>query len=476
MTVIDWMRSGRAVLLVASAVFVVFASGAVSAEQARSATTVVPTAQTDPTVALTEADRSRTYSDRVGDNEEFAPDFSETTVSLVGDRLSFRIGLANIGPGLIDDEFVVVYINSDRNASTGCAERGADVAMAVLGVTGGDEFARIARCVGGEMDPGGRQGSFRFSLSSGGGLEGPGAITFAINASELGSTNFTFLMGSVYEGIYGDYFDEAGPYSFGPSSRPSPGPPSSSGIVIARHPDVRAEATGPTGARVRYARARVRGAKTVTYSKPSGSVFPLGRTTVTVTARNGRRVARSRFAVVVADTTPPTISPLPGYTTNATEPTRATVTFPPPTASDRVDRNVAVACTPTSGSVLAPGATTVSCSARDRSGNTSNAVSRISVPLFSGSVALQTNTALQYDQAGRLIAATTSIALAVPAASDGSPTAYTWTASSGTLTGNGATASWARQIDASGQVTPSALTVTLTYGSGRTEVLTIQFP
>ena len=55
---------------------------------------------------------------------------------------------------------------------------------------------------------------------------------------------------------------------------------------IAKHADVRAEATSASGAVVHYAPARVRGATSIKYSKRSGSVFPLGTTRVTITARN----------------------------------------------------------------------------------------------------------------------------------------------------------------------------------------------
>lgn len=68
---------------------------------------------------------------------------------------------------------------------------------------------------------------------------------------------------------------------------------------ISPHPDVRAEATGPRGAVVTYRPAVVRGATSVTYSKKSGTLFPLGATTVTITARNRAGVSRATFKVIV---------------------------------------------------------------------------------------------------------------------------------------------------------------------------------
>jgi hypothetical protein len=138
---------------------------------------------------------------------------------------------------------------------------------------------------------------------------------------------------------------------------------------IARHADVRAEATGPGGAQVTYERARVTGARSVTYSKPSGSVFPLGTTVVTIMAKNLGGTARSSFKVVVGDTTAPVLGPLQNLTATAAGPGGATVAYPTITATDTVDPSPVVTCSPASGSLLPVGTTTVACSARDASGN-----------------------------------------------------------------------------------------------------------
>jgi hypothetical protein len=91
-------------------------------------------------------------------------------------------------------------------------------------------------------------------------------------------------------------------------------------------------------------------------------------------------------------------------------------------------------------------------------------------------MSLQTNTAFQYDQGGRLLAATTTMTIEVPPAAEGSPAVYAWSASSGTIAGGGPTATWTRQLDSSGQPAPGTITVTLTYPGDRTESRTIQFP
>lgn len=136
------------------------------------------------------------------------------------------------------------------------------------------------------------------------------------------------------------------------------------------------EATGPMGAAVAYtatATDLVDGTVTPSCSPASGSVFPLGATTVTCTATDAHGNSGSEsFSVTVRDTTAPTLN-LPGdIVVKATSAAGATVTFNA-TGTDVVDGTVPAVCTPQSGSVFAPGLTVVSCTATDRSGNVSNA-------------------------------------------------------------------------------------------------------
>lgn len=70
----------------------------------------------------------------------------------------------------------------------------------------------------------------------------------------------------------------------------------------------------------------------------------------------------------VADTTPPEITAPTDLTVNASSPDGAVVEFTA-TATDDVDGNVPVDCTPASGSTFAIGDTTVVCTAEDNSGN-----------------------------------------------------------------------------------------------------------
>jgi large repetitive protein len=138
---------------------------------------------------------------------------------------------------------------------------------------------------------------------------------------------------------------------------------------IFRHSDVRAEATSPQGAVVFYRSARVLGARSVSYSKRSGTRFRLGTTIVTITARNRAGVSRSRFKVTVADTTRPTFGSAADVTATPTGADGAAVAYGPIRATDRVDRSVSVVCSPAPGSVFPVGRTAVNCSARDDAGN-----------------------------------------------------------------------------------------------------------
>lgn len=104
--------------------------------------------------------------------------------------------------------------------------------------------------------------------------------------------------------------------------------------------------------------------------------FALGETTVTCTATDGSgNVATDSFTVTVVDTKAPTLSDVPGdRTVEGNTAGGATVSFTAPTATDVVDADPTVTCTPASGATFPLGTTTVTCSATDDSGNTSSEV------------------------------------------------------------------------------------------------------
>ncbi len=136
-----------------------------------------------------------------------------------------------------------------------------------------------------------------------------------------------------------------------------------------------AEATGPDGAIVNFAASAadaIAGDVPINCTPASGSLFPLGVTTVTCTATDAAgNTASGSFTVTVVDTTAPTLT-LPGnLTREATGPGGAVVTFSA-SAADAVSGAVPVNCAPASGSLFPLGVTTVTCTATDAAGNTAS--------------------------------------------------------------------------------------------------------
>ncbi len=155
--------------------------------------------------------------------------------------------------------------------------------------------------------------------------------------------------------------------------------------TIAAHSDVTVQATGATGAVGSYTSPAtadiVDGAGTASCSPLSGSVFPLGNTAVTCTAIDAHgNIATPRiFVVHVVDTTAPALS-LPAAINVSTPTPMAVVNFVA-TATDLVDGNVPVTCTPASGSSFGAGTTTVHCSATDAHGNVATGSFTVTVTL-----------------------------------------------------------------------------------------------
>jgi hypothetical protein len=139
--------------------------------------------------------------------------------------------------------------------------------------------------------------------------------------------------------------------------------------------DIAAEATSPAGADVSWTATATDNEDatppTPSCAPASGSTFPLGATTVhcSVTDSGGLKDSGS-FLVRVADTTVPKLVGMPADKNLTTgDPTGATLTYTPPTATDIADPSPSVSCTPTSGSHIAIGTTTVTCTATDATGN-----------------------------------------------------------------------------------------------------------
>ena len=112
----------------------------------------------------------------------------------------------------------------------------------------------------------------------------------------------------------------------------------------------------------------------------SGSLLPVGTTTVTCTATDtSGNVTNATFKVTVNDVQRPTITQPSDIARNA-DPgkTNVVVIFPLPAAQDNCP-GVTVACLPPSGSIFPLGATTVTCTATDTANNKTNTTDRKSV-------------------------------------------------------------------------------------------------
>ena len=126
------------------------------------------------------------------------------------------------------------------------------------------------------------------------------------------------------------------------------------------------EATGADGARVVYSVSATSGV--LHCSRASGSIFPIGTTTVTCVARARGATRSGSFAVTVVDSEGPKLQ-LPSAIDRKILGRATSLTFVA-IARDRVDGRVAVRCSPRSGATYNLGKTTVTCSAADSHGNT----------------------------------------------------------------------------------------------------------
>jgi hypothetical protein len=148
--------------------------------------------------------------------------------------------------------------------------------------------------------------------------------------------------------------------------------------------DLKVGTNSGSGAIVKYdvcnASDVVDGSIPMTCDRPSGSLFPLGKTVVTCAAtdKHGNRSAAETFTVEVGDTTPPVLK-LPGtITAIATSKAGARANYTV-TATDNVDPKPAVKCTPPSGALFPLGSTTVTCTATDVTGNKSTGTFQVKV-------------------------------------------------------------------------------------------------
>jgi hypothetical protein len=147
----------------------------------------------------------------------------------------------------------------------------------------------------------------------------------------------------------------------------------SADLSIAQPANITADATGPSGATVTYPLPAVKDPDdttppTAVCTPASGSVFPIGTTTVTCTATDADDLnspVSTTFTITVKGVGLAIAQPA-NITTNATSPSGATVTYPLPAVKDPDNPTPPTAvCTPPSGSVFPIDTTTVTCTATD---------------------------------------------------------------------------------------------------------------
>jgi hypothetical protein len=99
----------------------------------------------------------------------------------------------------------------------------------------------------------------------------------------------------------------------------------------------------------------------------------------TCSDKAGNTVSASVSGIKI-DKTSPVLANVPAdKTVAATSAAGATVGYVNPTATDNLDPSPSVGCIPASGSLFAPGTTTVTCSSTDQAGNTKTATFKVTV-------------------------------------------------------------------------------------------------
>ncbi len=121
----------------------------------------------------------------------------------------------------------------------------------------------------------------------------------------------------------------------------------------------------------------------VTFTPPSGSLFPVGVSTVlcAVTNRCRERINCTFTVTVMRDTTDPSIICPSNIVVMRCGINPVAVSFPTPLASDAQSGRVTVVCTPPSGSLFPLGSTMVTCEAVDACANRSRCTFTVTVTI-----------------------------------------------------------------------------------------------
>lgn len=226
--------------------------------------------------------------------------------------------------------------------------------------------------------------------------------------------------------------------------------------------DIVVEATGPDGATVDLPEPVTSdnlSTVSVEESHVDGGVFPLGETTVTVTAIDeAGNLSQETYKVTVQDTTPPTIPAITDVVEEATGPDGAIVNFTLPTPTDLVDPSPTISASPTSGSQFALGETTVTVTAKDFSGNEATRTFKVTVQdTTPPTLSLPADITIEGNTLGGAIVSFTATANDIV---DG-PVAVSCTPASGSTFGLGETTVDCSATDAAGNTANGSFKVTV---------------
>jgi Big-like domain-containing protein/HYR domain-containing protein/fibronectin type III domain protein len=190
----------------------------------------------------------------------------------------------------------------------------------------------------------------------------------------------------------------------------------------------------------------------------SGSMFPLGATTVTCSAISPSGVTGTATLIVAVVDVPPVVITSGNVTIEATGPLGATAAFSA-SATDIVDGIDPVTCTPGSGSTFAIGTTTVTCVAVDAHGQTGSAQLTVSVrDTTPPAITTSGNVTISATSSSGAIATFSASATDIVDGTD----AAVCVPSSGSTFPVGTTTVTCSAIDAHGNTASATLTVTVT--------------
>jgi hypothetical protein len=189
--------------------------------------------------------------------------------------------------------------------------------------------------------------------------------TFALGSTSV-SCSATDAHGNAASTSFGVTVRDTTPPSVGTPSTITAEAGSPSGVLVSFTTPTATDAVGPAN-------------PTVSCDHSSGSIFPLGSTSVACSATDtAGNAGHSTFSINIQDTTAPVLSLPAPAAAEATAPSGAVVTYTA-TANDAVDGLVTPSCAPASGSTFAIATTPVGCSATDAHANTSQGSFNVTV-------------------------------------------------------------------------------------------------